>query len=230
MLLDAEFGDASLPPMRAMQSILGINVERDRLTARVELYEKGYDELALLTRDHEVVGDGTGSSRGADVWLKWTAPLGVAARIAYSLVDAERTDASSGIVTRAPFDVTHSVTALVEKRWPMFIMTSAAYRFATGRPFTPVASATHDPGRGVWTPTYAAPMSERLPAFHRLDLSGSVLRRFGPVQSVVFYTLSNALDRENIHTYRYSPDYSERIPVRSLFNRAHYFGFSLTWS
>jgi hypothetical protein len=118
----------------------------------------------------------------------------------------------------------------VEKRWPAFIMTSAAYRHATGRPFTPVVSATFDPQRSAWTPTCGAPMSERLPSFHRLDLSGSILRRFGPVQSVVFYTLSNALDRENVHTYRYSPDYSRRVPVRSLFNRSHYFGFALTWS
>ena len=230
MLLDAEFGDASLPPMRATQSILGVHLERDRLTARVELYEKHYHDLALLTRDNEVVGGGTGRSRGADLWLKWTAPLGVNARVAYSLVDAQRTDASSGIVTRAPFEVTHSVTALLERRWPAFITTSAAYRYATGRPFTPVVSATFDPQRSGWTPTYGPPMSERLPAFRRLDLSGSILRRFGPVQSVVFYTLSNALDRENVHTYRYSPDYSQRMPVRSLFNRAHYFGFSLTWS
>jgi hypothetical protein len=230
MLLDAEFGDASLPPMRATQSVLGINVERDQVTARVELYEKDYRDLALLTRDNDVVGGGAGRSRGADVWLKWTAPLGVSARLAYSLVDAERTDASTGIVTRAPFDVTHSATALVEKRWPGFIMTSAAYRYATGRPFTPVVSATFDPQRSAWTPTYGVPMSDRLPSFRRLDLSASILRRFGPVQSVVFYTLSNALDRENIHTYRYSPDYSQRIPVRSLFNRSHYFGFSLTWS
>jgi hypothetical protein len=122
------------------------------------------------------------------------------------------------------------MTLLVERRWPAFIMTSAAYRYATGRPFTPVTSATFDPPRSVWTPTYGPPMSERLPSFHRLDLSASILRRFGPVQSVVFYTLSNALDRENVHMYRYSPDYTQRFPVRSLFNRAHYFGFSLTVS
>lgn len=230
MLLDAEFGDASLPPMRATQSILGVNLERNGITARVELYEKQYVDLALLTRDNDVVGSGTGRSRGADGWLKWTAPLGVNARVAYSLVDAERTDASSGIVARAPFDVTHSITALVEKRWPAFITTSAAYRHATGRPFTPVTSAAFDPQRSAWTPTYGAPMSERLPSFHRLDLSGSILRRFGRVQSVVFYTLSNALDRENVHTHRYSRDYSQRVPVRSLFNRSHYFGFALTWS
>jgi TonB-dependent receptor-like protein/carboxypeptidase-like protein len=229
MFLDPEFGDPSLPSMRATQSILGVQVERERLTARVELYDKRYRDLALLTRDNDVVAGGTGRSRGADVWLKGRTPLGIDARVAYSLVSARRTDGSSGIVTHAPFDVTHSVTALAERRWLGFFMSSVAYRYATGRPFTPVTSATFDPTRSAWTPTYGPPMSERLPTFHRLDVSAAVLRRFGSsVQAVFFWSLSNALDRENVHTYRYSPDYSQRIPVRSLFNRAHYFGASLT--
>ena len=73
-------------------------------------------------------------------------------------------------------------------------------------------------------------MSERLPDFHRLDFSIGHLRRFGEsLQAVFFYSLSNALDRENVHAYRYSADYSQRIPVRSLFNRSHYFGATVTW-
>jgi vitamin B12 transporter len=230
IFLAPDFGDPSLPPMRATQSVIGVQLERDRLMGRLELYDKRYRALALLTRDDEVVGGGRGRSRGADVWLKGRAPLGVDARLAHSFVSSRRTDASSGIVTRAPFDVTHSLTALAERRWPG-IIGSIAYRYATGRPFTPVVSATFDPARSVWMPAYGTPMSERLPDFHRLDLSVGHIRRVGEsLQAVLFYSLSNALDRENVHAYRYTADYRERIPVRSLFNRAHYFGFSLTWS
>jgi vitamin B12 transporter len=229
MFLAPDFGDPSLPPMRATQSVVGVQVERDRVTARVELFAKRYRDLALLTRDDDVVGGGNGRSRGADLWLKARTALGVDARLAYSLVSARRTDASSGILTRAPFDVTHSLTALAERRW-LGIISSVAYRYATGRPFTPVVSATFDPSRSMWAPTYGTPMSERLPDFHRLDFSIGHLRRFGEsLQAVFFYSLSNALDRENVHAYRYSADYSQRIPVRSLFNRSHYFGATVTW-
>jgi vitamin B12 transporter len=230
MFLAPDFGDPSLPSMRATQSVLGVQVDRERLTARVELYEKRYRDLALLTHDDAVVGGGVGRSRGGDVWLKGRVPLGIDARLAYSLVSVRRTDASTGVVARAPFDVTHSVTALAERRW-LGIISSVAYRYATGRPFTPVVSATFDPSRSIWMPSYGTPMSERLPAYHRLDFSIGHLRRFSEsLQVVFFYSLSNALDRENVHAYRYSADYSERIPVRSLFNRAHYFGASLTFT
>lgn len=229
MLFDAEFGDPSLLPMRAMQLVVGAQLESERLTARVEAYIKRYHDLALLDRDHDVMGGGTGRSRGVDVWLTGLLPLGIEGRLAWSVLDADRTDASTGIVTRAPFDVTHSLTALIERQWP-WITTSAAYRHATGRPVTPVVSAEPDETRDVWLPAYGAPMSERLPGYHRLDLSAAHVRPIGSsFQLVVFWSLSNALDRANVHGWRYTPDYAERIAVRSIFDRAHYFGASLTF-
>jgi hypothetical protein len=48
------------------------------------------------------------------------------------------------------------------------------------------------------------------------------------VQGVVFWSISNLLDRENIHAYRYSADYTVRTSSRSIFNRAHYVGASIT--
>ena len=71
-------------------------------------------------------------------------------------------------------------------------------------------------------------MSERLPAFRRFDISGSYYHRFSAAMQAVFYaSLSNVLDRENVYGYRYSRDYRERAPVRSIFNRSLYFGASL---
>ena len=123
------------------------------------------------------------------------------------------------------------LTALAERGWGRGWRTAVAYRYATGRPFTPVAAAPHDPARARWVPTYGAPISQRLPAFHRLDATASYFRRFGASwQGVAFYSLSNALDRANVHAYRYTADYSARIPVRSIFNRSHYVGMSLTRS
>jgi hypothetical protein len=71
-------------------------------------------------------------------------------------------------------------------------------------------------------------MSERLPDFRRLDLSISQFRPLSAGWNGVFYlSLGNVLDRDNVYAYRYSRDYSERIPIRSIFNRAVYFGATL---
>jgi hypothetical protein len=106
---------------------------------------------------------------------------------------------------------------------------SGAYRYATGKPFTPVVGATPDNSAGTWTPNYGAPFSERIPSFTRVDLSLSHFQRLSPHTFGVFFTsLGNLFDRSNIYQYRYSDDYSRRIPIRSLFNRSVYVGGSLT--
>ena len=38
----------------------------------------------------------------------------------------------------------------------------------------------------------------------------------------------NVLDRDNLYQYTYTADYTQRIPVRSLFKRSFYLGASLT--
>ena len=73
-------------------------------------------------------------------------------------------------------------------------------------------------------------MSGRLPDFRRLDLSTSYFRQITPrVQSVVFVSLMNMLDRNNAQRYRYNADYSRRYLVPSLFERSVYFGGTITW-
>jgi vitamin B12 transporter len=231
MFFDTGFGgDAGLPPARATQAVIGAQLGGDdAFTARVEAYDKQYRDLVQLTRDYEVVSGGTGRARGADVWVKARAPFRVDARLAYGFVRSRRTDPHTHTIASAPFDVTHSLTTMLTRQWGRGWQTSAAYRHATGRPFTPVVSATFDDTRQLWAPAYGAAMSERLPPFHRLDLSASWFRRVSSsVQVVAYWSMSNVLDRANVHGYRYSSDYTNRLPVRSIFERSHYFGASVT--
>jgi len=228
--VDSLVGATRLDAMRARQRILGAQVGGESRMLRVEAYDKRYDDLAQRTRDYDVVGGGTGRARGVDVFAKGRAPLGVTGRVSYSYVSSRRTDPNVGVVTRAPFDVTHTMTAVAERSMFGGLRASLAYRYATGRPITPVAGATYDATQRVYVPAYGAPMSERLPAFQRLDFSTSYYRQLGPaVQSVVFVSLMNMLDRTNAQTYRYNADYSQRSVVPSLFDRSVYFGATLTW-
>lgn len=219
-----------LAPMRARQRILGAQVGDEERVLRVEAYDKRYDDLAQRTRDYDVIGGGTGRARGIDVFAKGQAPLGVTGRVSYSFVSSRRTDPDAGVVTRAPFDVTHSMTAVAERSLLAGVRASVAYRYATGRPFTPVTGATYDANQQVHVPTYGAPMSERLPAFRRLDIAASYFRPLSPaLQSVVFVSLMNVFDRNNAQQYRYNADYSRRSLVSSLFERSVYFGGTITW-
>jgi hypothetical protein len=129
----------------------------------------------------------------------------------------------------APFDVTNSLTLVADQALPKGWSLSVAWRYATGKPFTPVTGATLDPTTHVFIPQYAAPQSDRLPPEKKFDVAVSrVTRVAGSNQLVYFFSLDNVFNRTNLYEYTYTPDYSRRIPVRSLFNRSLYFGASLT--
>jgi vitamin B12 transporter len=219
-----------LASMRAEQRILGAQVGSESQMVRLEAYDKRYRDLAQRTRDYDVVSGGTGRARGVDLFAKGRVALGVSGRVSYSYVASDRTEADSRVMTRAPFDVTHTVTAVAERSMFGGLRAAVAYRYATGRPFTPVSGAAYDAQQQVYVPAYGVPMSERLPAFRRLDLSTSYFRPLTPqLQSVFFVSLMNVLDRNNAQRYRYNADYTRRFTVSSLFERSVYFGATLTW-
>jgi len=227
---DSLSAGAQVAPMRAKQQIVGAQMGGGSQMLRVEAYDKRYDDLAQRTRDYDVVSGGTGHARGVDAFAKGKAPFGLTGRVSYSYVSSRRTDPDAGVVTRAPFDVTHTATVVAERSLLGGLRASLAYRYATGRPFTPVTGSTHDAEQRVYVPQYGEPMSERLPAFRRLDFSTSYYRQFTPeVQTVLFVSLMNLLDRTNVQKYTYNADYSRRTVVPSLFERSVYFGATITW-
>lgn len=221
--------DEPLAPMRATQVVAGIQAGHadDRLV-RVEMYVKEYDDLAGLDREDRAVGGGEGRSVGLDLFLKGEGPWGTRGWVSYSLVDAERTDPDTRETARAPFDVTHGLALVASKAVAPGWSVRAAWRYATGRPFTDVVDAVFDAERGLWVPVYGRPFAERLPAIHRLDLSASRLVAFGDDGLIVlFASLGNVYDRGTVLGYRWSADYSERFPVPGRSQRSVFAGVSI---
>jgi vitamin B12 transporter len=227
-VLRADTTDA-LPSMRATHLIGGLQLGEGTSLIRVEGYLKKYSNLAAPDRDYLTIGNGGGDARGVDVMARGTIPGGISTRVVYSYVHSVRTDPSTGIISPAPADVTHGLTLIGTRPIAGLVTLGATFRYATGRPFTPVVGATRASRDSVWTPLYGAPGSDRLPAYARLDLSASLFRVVRPGFQVVGYTaLTNVLDRANTYTRRYSPDYSTFHNVTSVFNRSIYFGGVLT--
>ena len=227
-LHDPDFGGANLGSMRAEHRIIGLQIGEGAAQFRLEAYQKNYRDLAAFTREREVVDGGIGRTRGLDVFVRWPGLLGINGRTSYSYIRARRTDPNTGILALSPYDVTHVATTVIDRSFATVWGVSLAHRFATGRPFTPIVSATFDAQTGVWEPVYGAPNAERLPSFQRLDLS---LSRLVPLPRqrllVLFAAANNLFDRKNIHDYRYNATYSKRTPVRSQFKRSIYFGASI---
>lgn len=230
LLFEPALGDPTLPAMSARHLIAGAAWDDGTRLIRVEAYRKRYDALAAQTREGVTRGGGTGAATGVDLFVKEDiAVLGLDARLAYSFIRSERTDPNSGVLAPSPFDATHTLNIVLNRGFADWLETGLAYRAATGVPFTPVRSATFDPDRDLWRPLHGAPMSQRLPTYARLDLSATVLRSlWADNLTVLFVSVMNSLDRANVREYRYSADYSERIPLKTPFPRTIYFGVTTT--
>lgn len=212
-------------PMRAEQVIVGAQWGSDTLGLRVELYEKWYEGLWQFDRNFEPVGDGSGRARGADAFVKWRPFAMLMTRLTWSSVSSRRTDPNTGVMARAIGDLSHSVTWVTESRWRTWTL-GTARRWATGRPFTDVIGSVAGPDgpEAVW----GAPNAQRLPDYGRFDVSLDWYRGLGENRGLVlFASLSNVLDRDNVMRYRWTPDFSARIPVRAPFNRSVYVGATL---
>ena len=230
LFFEPALGDPTLPSMSARHLIGGVSYENGDLLIRAEAYHKRYRSLATQTRDYLTRGGGVGEATGFDIFAKdELGVLGLSGRMAYSFVDSRRTDPDSGELAPSSFDATHTFNVVVTREFSAWLQTGVAYRAATGTPFTPVENASFDLTRGVWNPVFGAPMSERVPDYSRFDLSATVLQSFRPGNLTVFFiSVMNVLDRSNVLQYRYSNDYSERIPLKSPFPRTIYFGVTTT--
>ncbi|MBK9991487.1 MAG: TonB-dependent receptor [Verrucomicrobia bacterium] len=211
------------PAMRSQDVIFAVEARRNSRLLRVEAYEKRYGALAQLDRDYRPTFGGTGLARGADLFFKTPLPASFSGRFTYSFVDTQRTDPNTGRMAAAPWDVTQSITLVLERQigeWHA----SLGWRYATGRPNTPIVRGLQR-SDGSWAPVYGESGAERLPPLQRLDLLAYRTWLFEHGRGMTVYvSINNVLDRKNVYSYAYSDDYSHRQIVPSLFNRVLYFG------
>jgi vitamin B12 transporter len=208
-------------PMRVAQGIVGVQVGNDTSGVRLELYDKRYRNLWQFTREYDVAGTGTGMARGADLMLRHAFRTSWRSRLAWSVVQSDRTDPNTGIMAPALGDVRHSLSWITDRTFGRLTV-SSALRMAGGRPFTDVT------GDAAGNPVWGVPNGSRLPGYRRSDIGFSWYRPIDGTRAVVLWgDLSNVFDRGNVMRYRYTAGYRERLPVRAPFNRALYAGATL---
>ncbi len=229
-------GKNTLGAQRAQHVVLGLRHEREHLLLRAEAYHKPYRDLVVRTGSSRYANDGTGVARGIDLFAKYGSFLGTRVNgwASYSLLRSHRTQPRDwGTDVKlddgpAPYDLTHQITAVGKVRVIDQFRVGGTYSYVTGRPFTPVVG-TERLGSGALLPVDGPVGSERLPAYHRLDLQVSYFWPFNRQQNVVVYAaLNNVLDRANAVDVTYSPDYSTRRYRRTDFRQSVYFGLTLT--
>jgi hypothetical protein len=231
-----ESGNPALKAQSSQHLIVGLEHSNDLLIVRLEAYYKVYSHLVVPSTPAYFVNDGDGASRGIDFFFKYGSFLQTPVNgwISYSYLHSTRLQARDELEryvyeeAPSPYDITHNLT-IVAKGQISIVSGGITFRYATGRPTTPIVGAAFQPQGGYFLPVEGPVSSERMPDFVRLDATLSYYTTFGTSNSAVFYfAVSNLLDRANPVLYEYSRDYSVRRLRTTDFRKSIYFGVAVS--
>jgi outer membrane receptor protein involved in Fe transport len=203
-------GNPQLGPLRARHAMLGMHQKLEGgWNWRVELYDKALRGLVVSDPVLNYRNAGSGRAYGAELLLrKEQDERGLSGWLSVSWSRSVRRNELTGEEFAFDHDqpLIASLVALWQfnERWTF----GARWNYHTGGLETPIIGSRIE-ADGRIRPVYGALNSERLPAYHRLDLRAD--RRFSESLSG-YMELLNAYNRENITGYSYNEDYSIREP------------------
>ena len=214
----AVIGNPRLKPLRSDHLVFGVT---QRLAAgwswKLETYAKTFDNYAVADPVLNYRNGASGRARGVELLLKKDpAPGPLAAFSGYaslSLSRSRRTLDATG--EQFPFEIDQPVIANVVLNWRRNDRWQYGLKWSyhTGSPYTPVIGTNGTFPDGRVRPLYGALNSQRLPAYHRLDLRADWA--FSP-RLTGYAELINAYARKNISGYSYSADYRTREEQEQL--------------
>ncbi len=219
-LFNKDTGNPNLKPMRAIHFIAGYDIKFNELNEiRFEIYHKRYDKLPLKHQVLHYDNSGYGYARGIDVMAKgWLGPIN--GWISYSYIDTKRMWMDDVNLTPSDYDITHNVSIVLKYNFSKAFQLGLNYKYATGKPYTPVIGANYDSTLHVYEPIFGLKNSMRYKDYQRMDIRLTYLTRlFERHFTVVFVEVLNVLNYKNIFGYTYSSDYSKQKEVISFFGR-----------
>ncbi|MGC4093445.1 MAG: TonB family protein [Polyangiaceae bacterium] len=214
--------DTHLRSSRSFQNSLGIEQE---LTERVKFSAEGFFNLLddLVARSPDTNGvlrynnNGTGRIFGGEFMLRYEADDRFFGWLSYTLSRSERSWVPGQPSQLFYLDQTHILTALgsytLGRGWEI----GARFRYVSGNLFTPCAHTIFSASDTSYLCVSGPLFSERLPAFHQLDLRIDKRFKFEGWSLSAYLDLINAYNRKNPDFIQYNYNYSaSRAQTASL--------------
>ncbi len=230
---DATFGNPALGPEAAWHYSLGAEYRPlPFLSADATLFYK--DLRALVSRTDRVVerdgqlvpllydNRGRGRVYGAELLVRHELSRNFFGWLSYSLSRAERRDSGSRSWRLFDFDQTHILTLLGTYRLPENWEVGARWRLVSGNLTTPVVGAVLNADTDTYEPIPGRVNSERVGAFHQLDLRVDKRWIYESWILGVYLDLQNVYNRANPEGVQYNYDYSQSeaqqgLPLLAIF-------------
>jgi hypothetical protein len=220
-LMNKVVGNPSIGEMSAFHYTLSYELNfTDNKSLRTEFYYKDYRDLPLENTALNYTNDGYGFAYGFDFILKGSLPAGLEGWISYGFINTKRKWMDNKELTSSDFDVTNNLSLVLKYYLTSMLQIGINYKYATGRPFTPVVGSEYIPQLAIYKPKYGVKNSGRYKNYQRLDLRITYLSQlYGKYFTVLYVEALNILDFRNLFGYTYSFDYKETKGVVSYFGR-----------
>ena len=223
-------GNPKLDAMKAIHYIASLDYKiNGRSSMRIEVYHKEYSSLPLEDEFLNYNNNGYGFAQGIDFMIKGDLFGTIDGWISYGFINTKRKWMDFEKLSSSTFDITHNLTIIAKYNISPAFQVGMNYKYATGRPFTPIKSSNYIPDLDIFEPVYGKDNSDRYPTYQRLDIRLTYLTQlFNNYFAVLYVEGLNILDINNIFGYSYSKDYSNRYKVDSYFGRRTIvFGFQV---
>ncbi len=196
---------------KATHYILNFQHISDYRTFRVETYYKDYNSLTRYSASG-LDNSGYGHARGIEFFYRDKKTISMSDFwISYSFVDTKRLYNNYPVEATPAFAAKHTASLVYKYFFPKISLApSLTYLFATGRPY-------YNPNN----PTFLA---DRTKSYHNLSLNFSYLTSIGKSFTVVVLSVGNLLGINNVFSYQYSSDGSNRIAVGPTADRMIFAG------
>jgi hypothetical protein len=220
-LFSPQDGNPYLNSMEAAHLVVSFDFKMNELNSlRVEAYHKKYSNLPLEATLSNYNNEGNGFANGIDIIAKGSLPIGLEGWISYGYLNTKRRWMEFENLSKSNFDITHNLAVVLtyglSEAWKVGI----SYKYATGRPYTPVIESKYISNENIFEPVYGNDNSARYPAYHRLDIRITHLTQIFRIFYSVFYIEAlNILGIKNLFGFSYNRDYSRKNKIISYFGR-----------
>jgi hypothetical protein len=199
-------------PRTATHLVAGIEREGSLAAMRAEAFVKRYADYVVAGAGPPVIA---GRARGIDLAVRRTGGR-LTGLLGYSLLGAT-VRLADGRTVRSPLDVTHTFTATATASVGTDWSLGSTFRYGTGAPITPITGGEERDGRLV--PVHGAILSDRLPAYARLDWRLMRFMRRSRFLLTTYAEVLNLAGRRNVASMWYDAEYRRRQPIHAFFAR-----------
>jgi hypothetical protein len=225
--LSKEAGNPSLGLERSDQ--VGAGAEFNMpwgLEADIQFFNKWLDDVVVRSNDtveteggitrRRYSNEGTGRSYGLEVFVHHRDPGRSFGWVAYTLSKSERGQADKDDMYPFWLDQTHVLNVIYSRHVAWGVFAGFRFRFSTGNPYTPATGSLFDADASRYSALWGDRRSERLPAYHQLDLRLEKSFIFDRWLLNVYADLMNVYNQRNYEYYMYDYDYSHIVPIEGL--------------